>query len=121
MTAVAVAATAAHDDDAAAVALVEKKLVQWHLIAGFFFFLTSTLWGFLVSLQFLHVYPFEGVSFLSAGRVRLLHTNEVAYGFLVNGFLGLLYYAVPRLTGRPVAGAKLGWFIFVVWQVTTLL
>lgn len=120
MTAVALNA-AAPSDDAAAAVLVEKRLVQWHLIAGFFFFLTSTLWGLLGSFQFLGAYPLEGISFFSFGRVRLLHTNEVAYGFLVNGFLGLLYYAIPRLTGRPVANARLGWLIWYVWQATTLL
>ncbi|MCA9321468.1 MAG: cbb3-type cytochrome c oxidase subunit I, partial [Planctomycetes bacterium] len=56
------------------------------------------------------------ISFLSFGRLRLLHTNEIAYGFLVNGFVGLLYYAIPRLTGRPVFNRKLGWLIFGVWQ-----
>ena len=110
----AVIAAAAAPEDAQSAVLVEKKLVQWHLIAGFAFFLTSTLWGLATSFQFLGNYPFEEISFLSYGRVRLLHTNEVAYGYLVNGFLGLLYYAIPRLTGRPVAGAKLGWFIWIV-------
>ncbi len=117
----AVIAAAGAPEDAQSAVLVEKKLVQWHLIAGFAFFLTSTLWGLATSFQFLGDYPFEEISFLSYGRVRLLHTNEVAYGFLVNGFLGLLYYAIPRLTGRPVAGAKLGWFIWIVWQAVTLL
>ena len=61
------------------------------------------------------------IGFLSYGRLRLLHTNEVAYGFLVNAFLGMLYYVVPRITGRAVANAKLGWFILVVWQLCTVL
>jgi cytochrome c oxidase cbb3-type subunit I len=116
----ATAAAVALDDPQKGV-LVEKNLVKWHLVAGFFFFVTSTLWGLTASFQFLHLYPVEDVSFLSFGRVRLLHTNEVAYGFLVNGFLGFLYYAVPRLTGRSIANRKLGWFVFWVWQATVLL
>ena len=86
--------------------LVVKKLVLWHLAAAVLWMISSMTWGFLVSLQFLHASPFEGISFLSFGRIRLLHTNEIAYGCLVNGFLGTLYYAIPRLTGRPVLSAK---------------
>lgn len=106
---------------AGAVPLVEKRLVQWHFAACVFFLVTAMGWGFLVSLQFLHIYPFEGISFLSFGRVRMLHTNEIAYGCLVNGFLGCLYYAVPRLTGRAVLSAKLGWFVWYVWQLCVIL
>ena len=106
---------------AGAVPLVEKRLVQWHFAACIFFLITSMCWGFLVSLQFLHLYPFDGISFLSFGRVRLLHTNEIAYGCLVNGFLGCLYYAIPRLTGRPVLNAKMGWLIWYVWQLCVIL
>lgn len=118
MTTAAMPAEGAHAD---AAPLVEKRLVQWHLAAFVFFLLTSMGWGFLVSLQFLHVYPFEGISFLSFGRVRLLHTNEIAYGALVNGFLGCLYYAVPRLTGRGVLSGKLGWLVWYVWQLLVIL
>ncbi len=107
--------------DAVGRPLVHTKLVQWHLICGLFFFVTSVVWGFLFSLQFLDLYPLQHISFFSPGRIRLLHTNEVAYGFLVNGFLGILYYVIPRLTGRPVLSEKLGWLILVVWQTLTLL
>ena len=32
----------------------------------------------------------------------MIHTNAIAYGFLANAFLGMLHWAVPRLTLRPV-------------------
>ncbi len=101
--------------------LVSKRLVLWHFVAAMFFLLTAMGWGFLISLQFFNLYPFDDISWLSYGRVRLLHTNEIAYGFLVNGFLGCLYYAIPRLTGRTVLNEKLGYLIFLVWQVTMVL
>lgn len=102
-------------------ALVETALVKWHFVFALFFMCTSMLGGFLISLQFLGAYPLEGVEFFAYGRVRLLHTNEIAYGFLVNGFLGCLYYAIPRLTGRAVLSGRLGWLILVVWESLTLL
>ncbi len=113
MTSTATQLEAAH---AGSADLVDKGLVKWHLVMAMFFMLTAMTWGLLISLQFLHAYPFEGISFLSYGRVRLLHTNEIAYGFLVNGFIGCLYYAIPRMTGRAVASSKLGWLILFVWQ-----
>ena len=115
------AAMPAEASGGSALPLVEKRLVQWHFAACMFFLITAMCWGFLVSLQFLRIYPFEGISFLSYGRVRLLHTNEIAYGCLVNGFLACLYYSIPRLTGRSVLSAKLGWFIWYVWQLCVIL
>ena len=32
----------------------------------------------------------------------MVHTNAIAYGFLANGFLGMLHWAIPRLTLQPV-------------------
>ncbi len=107
--------------EAPATDLVCKGLVRWHLIMAMFFMVTAMTWGFLVSFQFLGVSPFEGIEWLSFGRLRLLHTNEIAYGFLVNGFVGCMYYAVPRMTGKPVASAKLGWLILGVWQLILVL
>ena len=75
--------------------------------------------GFLYSLQFLGYYPF-GSELLSPGKIRLIHTNMAAYGWLVNGFTGMMYYVVPRLTGHRVYSSKLGHLIFVVWQLILL-
>ncbi|MFT7461877.1 MAG: cytochrome c oxidase cbb3-type subunit 1 [Pseudohongiellaceae bacterium] len=102
--------------DIAADHLVSKALVKWHFIFASFFMLTSMIAGFVVSLNFLGAYPFEKIHWLSFGRVRLVHTNVIAYGFLVNAFVGGLYYAVPRLTGRRVFSHKLGWVILGIWQ-----
>ncbi|KAA3604940.1 MAG: cytochrome oxidase [Planctomycetota bacterium] len=101
-------------------ALVHYGLVKAHIKWGVFFLLVGLLAGFIYSLQFIHHYPFDGISFLSAGRMRLVHTNAIAYGFLVNGFTGCLYYAVPRLTGKPVHSIKLGWFLHIALQFTVL-
>ena len=100
--------------------LVCKPLVKWHFSFAVLFMLTSMTAGFLISLNFLGAYPFEGIRWLQYGRLRLVHTNEIAYGFLVNAFIGAMYYAVPRLTGRRVASHGLGWIILVVWQFLIL-
>jgi len=57
-----------------------------------------------------------GVPWLSWGRLRYAHTQGLFFGWLGNAFLAFLYFAVPRLAGRPVTGVRLGWALFAVWN-----
>jgi len=100
--------------------LVIKRLVAAHFAAGMVAFLISLLGGLVFSLLFLYRYPFEGIEVLSPGRVRMVHTNLIAFGFLFNCLVAGLYWAIPRITGTPVLSAKLGWLIFWVWQCVVL-
>ncbi|MCK6483235.1 MAG: cbb3-type cytochrome c oxidase subunit I [Phycisphaerae bacterium] len=100
--------------------LVDVRLVLWHFTAGMVFLAVAILAGFLFSLQFIQRYPVAGIELFSPGRWRMVHTNGVAYGFLANVFLGALYWAVPRLTLRPVYSRRLSWFIFFAWQAVVL-
>ncbi len=97
--------------------LVNYKLVRWHLAAAGASLLVSMVAGFLYSLQFVGYFPHPDSSLLSPGHFRLLHTNFAAYGWLVNGFTAMLYYVVPRLTGKRVWSDKIGDLIFWVWQL----
>jgi len=100
--------------------LVDRVLVKAHFIAAMVFLGIGLLSGFLFSLQFLQKYPFPGIELLSPGRIRMVHTSTVAYGFIVNAFLGALNWAIPRLTGNKTCHRYLGWFIFVAWQLVLL-
>jgi cytochrome c oxidase cbb3-type subunit I len=97
--------------------LVEYDLVRKHIAAACVALLVSMSAGFLYSLQFLGYYPFPDNQLLAPGHMRLIHTSLAAYGWLVNGFTGMMYYVVPRLTGKRVLSAKLGHLIFWVWQL----
>ncbi|MFO0763016.1 MAG: cbb3-type cytochrome c oxidase subunit I [Byssovorax sp.] len=97
--------------------LVERPIVKAHIIAGFTFFFASIFAGLLYALQLSRLYPFPGVELLSPGRMRMLHTNAIAYGFLFNNFIAALLWIVPRLTGKPMLSKKLSWTVFVAWQV----
>ena len=115
------AATIVHDPmpprvSGTPVQLVDRALIRAHLAAGMTFFVLAVLTGLLFSLQFLQLYPFPTIQFLSPGRVRMEHTSSIAFGFFVNSFYGLMYWVVPRLTGRPLLSRKLGWFAFWFWQ-----
>jgi len=96
--------------------IVDKAAVRAHLIAAFVFFFASIFAGMFYALQFSRIYPFPGVEILSPGRVRMIHTNGVAYGFLLNGFFAMLHWVIPRLTGTPVLHKKLSQVVFWAWQ-----
>lgn len=99
------------------VPLVDKAMVRAHLAAGFVFFLVAVFAGMLYGLQMTRMYPFPGIELLSPGRVRMIHTNAVAFGFLINAFIAVLYWVVPRLTGHPLLSRALTRVIFVAWQL----
>ena len=101
--------------------LVNYGLAKAHVAMGLIFFIIVGFMGFLYSLQLDGIYPFAGIEFLSPGRVRMIHTAGAAYGFLVNMFTGLLYWAVPRFTGYRVLSDKLGWFMFFALQAAVLI
>jgi cytochrome c oxidase cbb3-type subunit 1 len=113
MTAKAIAANAD-------VQLVDKPMVKAHIAAAFSYFFIAIFAGMFYALQLDGIYPFSGIELLSPGRVRMLHTNGVAYGFLFNAFIASLHWIVPRLTGKPVLSPLLSRVVFVAWQVVVL-
>ena len=112
MTTTTTTASSAEDEP-----LVDRPLVKAHIIAGLTFFFISIFGGMLYALQLSRLYPFPGVELLSPGRVRIIHTNAVAYGFLLNSFMAAMYWIIPRLTGHRVLSKKLSWVVFYAWQL----
>ena len=60
------------------------------------------------------------VAWLGWGRVRYAHTQGIMLGWLANAFFAFLYHAVPILTGRPVTSARLGVWIFALWNLAVM-
>ncbi|MCA9170575.1 MAG: cbb3-type cytochrome c oxidase subunit I, partial [Planctomycetales bacterium] len=100
--------------------LVNERLVRWWFLAALLYIGVSMTGGIIMALQLIHWSPFNGIELLSAGRWRMVHTNAVAYGFIACAFLGVLEWAVPRLTLQPVLSRKLSYFIFGAWQLIVL-
>jgi cytochrome c oxidase cbb3-type subunit 1 len=100
--------------------LVDLTMVKLHIIGAFSYFFISIFAGMFYALQLDGIYPFSGIELLSPGRVRMLHTNGVAYGFLFNSFIAALHWIVPRLTGHPVLSKGLSKLVFAAWQLIVL-
>ena len=101
--------------------LVNLDLIRWHLIASAALFAVSLLGGLSYAMQFNNLYPFQGIELLSPGRVRMVHTNMAAYGFIANAFIAGMLFAIPRLTRQPILSDRLGWFILFAWQLFMVL
>ncbi len=98
-----------------------SRLIRAHGIAALAGLVLSALLGLAVSLKF-HAPAFlNGPAALTWGRLRYDHTQGILYAWLGNAFLAFLYYAVPRLAGRPVTSLRLGWVLFWVWNVVAVL
>ena len=100
--------------------LVSYPLVRMHLGIAVIYSLVVVLAGMSYALQFLNLYPFAGAEFLSPGRVRMSHTMAAAYGWLANGFFGLVYYVIPKLTGHKVMSEKFGKILFFLYNGAVL-
>jgi len=114
------AARLASDDEPAPMIpvseLVDLRLIRYWFITSIICLFLSLTGGVLYAFQLLQLWFLPEVSVFSPGRIRFLHTNLVAYGFIANAFIGLLHYVVPRLTRVPVFNPKLSWVIFWSWQ-----
>lgn len=81
--------------------------------------------GFLVGLiiaiqMFAPAYfPFldVGISYLSFGRLRPLHTNAVIFAFVGNAIFMGVYYSLPRLAKAPMWSILLSKLHFWGWQL----
>lgn len=100
--------------------LVDKELIKSWLYWSLAWLTIFPLVGLLVSIKF-HNPDFLGAEpWFTFGRLRPVHVNGVIFGAFSTPFLGLLYYLVPRLAGRPMAGIRFsrwalwGWQLFIV-------
>lgn len=101
-------------------AVVDHDLVRAHGFAAFVALLVSAVFGIIVAEQLVHPDVAAGVPWLSWGRVRYAHTQGIMLGWLGNAFLAFLYHGVPLLTGARVTSARLGWWLFGVWNLAVL-
>ncbi|MCE9562963.1 MAG: cbb3-type cytochrome c oxidase subunit I [Planctomycetes bacterium] len=98
-----------------------NALIRWHGFAALACVLYVALLGIVMAIK-LHEPEWLGTQpWLTWGRLRYAHTQGVFFGWLGNAFFAFLYYAVPRLAGRPVTGIRLGWALFGVWNFLLVL
>jgi len=100
--------------------LVDTGLVRAHGLASLVTLLVAATFGIIVSIQLLLPDVGKDVAWLSWGRLRYAHTQGIMFGWLGNAFFAFFYHAVPILTGRPVTSARLGWWLFGLWNFAAI-
>lgn len=106
--------------DAEAGPRVETGLVYAHGLAALATLFVSVAFGIFASIQLLAPDVGAGTPWLGWGRVRYAHTQGIMLGWLGNAFFAFLYHAVPILSGRAVTSARLGRWLFALWNFAVM-
>lgn len=92
------------------------------------FSLAAVLWGIvgmlvgvIIAAQLTWPELNLGISFLSYGRLRPLHTNAVIFAFGGCVLFASSYYVVQRTSQVRLFAGGLAWFTFWAWQLVILL
>ena len=103
------------------VASVEVGLLRAHAFAALTALLLSALFGTVVAIKLVQPDFMAGAAWSTWGSLRASHTQGILFGWLGNAFMAFLYFAIPRLAGRPVTSLRLGWLLFVLWNFAMLI
>jgi len=95
----------------------DNKVVKKFLYATMFWGIIGMTVGLL--LAFLFIFPglTDGISWLSFGRLRPLHTNAVIFAFVGNAIFAGVYYSTQRLLKVRMFSDFLSNFNFWGWQL----
>ncbi|MCF6130516.1 cytochrome-c oxidase, cbb3-type subunit I [Flavobacterium sp. AS60] len=95
----------------------DNKIVKKFIYATIVFGLVGMLVGLLLAVLFLFPNLTDGVSFLSFGRLRPLHTNAVIFAFVGNAMFAGVYYSLQRLLKARMYSNFLSNLHFWGWQL----
>jgi len=95
----------------------DNKIVKKFLYASIVFGVVGMLVGLILAVLFLFPTLTHGVSFLSFGRLRPLHTNAVIFAFVGNAMFAGIYYSLQRLLKARLFSDFLSNLHFWGWQL----
>lgn len=95
----------------------DNKIVKKFIYATVIWGLVGMSVGLLLALMFLFPNITDGISWLSFGRLRPLHTNAVIFAFVGNAIYAGVYYSLQRLLKARMASDFLSNFNFWGWQL----
>ncbi len=98
----------------------DNKIARLFLNATVFWGIVAMLVGLLIATALVFPTLTSGISFLSFGRIRPLHTNAAIFAFVGNAIFTGVYYSTPRLLKTPMFSELLGKINFWGWQLIIL-
>ena len=97
------------------------KVVRQFSIATIVWGVVGMLVGVIIAAQLLWPELFTGISWLSYGRLRPLHTNAVIFAFGGSALFATSYYVVQRTCHARIFSDGLAAFTFWGWQAVIVL
>ncbi|MGC1515608.1 MAG: cytochrome-c oxidase, cbb3-type subunit I [Maribacter sp.] len=94
----------------------DNKVVKKFLYATMFWGIVGMSVGLLLAFMFMFPNLTDGISWLSFGRLRPLHTNAVIFAFIGNAIFAGVYYSTQRLLKARMFSDFLSNFNFWGWQ-----
>ncbi|WP_054851276.1 cytochrome-c oxidase, cbb3-type subunit I [Olleya sp. ITB9] len=104
----------------------DNKIVKKFLYATMLWGVVGMLVGLILAFMFLFPNMTDGISWLSFGRLRPLHTNAVIFAFVGNAIFAGVYYSTQRLLKARMYSDLLsninfwGWQLIIVGAAITL-
>lgn len=95
----------------------DNKIVKKFLYATIVFGVVGMVVGLLIASMYMFPNLTDGVSWLSYGRLRPLHTNAVIFAFVGNAMFAGIYYSMQRLLKTRMFSDVLGNIHFWGWQL----
>ncbi|WP_400079799.1 cytochrome-c oxidase, cbb3-type subunit I [Winogradskyella sp. R77965] len=95
----------------------DNKIVKKFLYATILWGVVGMLVGLILAFMFLFPNMTDGISWLSFGRLRPLHTNAVIFAFVGNAIFAGVYYSLQRLLKARMFSDMLSNFNFWAWQL----
>lgn len=95
----------------------DNKIVKNFIYATMFWGVVGMLVGLLLAFLFLFPNLTDGISWLSFGRLRPLHTNAVIFAFVGNAIFAGVYYSSQRLLKARMFSDALSKINFWGWQL----
>lgn len=95
----------------------DDRIVRYFLLATLVFGIVGMLVGVIIALQLAWVPANLGISYLTFGRLRPLHTNAVIFAFGGNAIFAAMYYSLQRLLKTRMWSDTLSLINFWGWQL----
>jgi len=95
----------------------DNKIVKNFIYATIFWGIIGMIVGLMLAFLFIFPNYMEGISWLSFGRLRPLHTNAVIFAFVGNAIFAGVYYSTQRLLKARMFSDLLSKINFWGWQL----
>ena len=87
----------------------DNQTVKSFIVSSIFWGVVGILVGLFISIQMWRP-EWNFPPFFTFGRLRVVHTNGLAFGLGIGAIFGITYYIVMRLTKRPLLFPRLARF-----------